>query len=340
MKAAVFYGIGDVRLQEVPIPDVGPGEVLVRIRAALTCGTDRKMYLRGYHLVKAPFILGHEFAGEVVEVGEGVDGFEVGMRVVAANSAPCNQCFFCKIGRESLCDNLTFKHEGGFAEYTKVPAPIVRQNLLAVPDGVSFQEAALTEPLSCVVHGVEESGIRLGDTVVINGAGPIGLMYTCLARLKGARVIVTDLSEERLQIARRLGADEVVHASNGSTVETVRGLTRSARGVDVAVEAVGLPEVWEKTVAMTRKGGIVILFGGPPAGTSITIDTRLLHYSELTLRGIFHHTPRYVRRALDLISYGKIPTDELITHEMPLANFSRVLEMLVNHQGVKIAVTP
>lgn len=341
MKAAVFYGVKDVRMEEIEIPRISPFEVLVRIKAALTCGTDRKMYLRGHPLFKPPFVFGHEFAGDIVKVGNRVKGFKEGMRVVAANSAPCNRCFYCKVGQSSMCDNLTLRLSGAFAEYVKIPAPIVEQNLLEIPSHVSYKEAALLEPLACVVHGIEKSGIELGDTVVVNGAGPIGLMYVQLAKLKGARVIVTDVKEERLKIAKKLGADELIDVSQvGDQVEAVRNLTEKKRGVDVAIEAVGLPEVWERTIQMVRKGGIVNLFGGCASGTKITVDTRLLHYSQITIKGIFHHTPQYVKRALNLISQGSIDTSSLITGEFSLSDFPRVLDMMINHQGIKIALIP
>lgn len=341
MKAAVFYGVKDVRMEEIEVPKISPFEVLVRIRVALTCGTDRKMYLRGHSLFKPPFVFGHEFAGDIVKVGNEVKDFKEGMRVVAANSAPCNRCFYCKIGKPSICDNLTLRLSGAFAEYVEIPSPIVEQNLLSIPSYVSYKEAALVEPLACVVHGIEESGIKLGDTVVVNGAGPIGLMYIQLAKLKGAKVIATDIKEKRLRVAQKLGADKLIDASLvDDQVEAVRNLTEKKRGADVAIEAAGLPEVWEKTIKMARKGGIVNLFGGCTSGTKITIDTKLLHYSELTLKGIFHHTPQYVKRALNLISQRSIDANSLITDEFPLSDFPHVLSMMINHQGIKIAIIP
>jgi len=341
MKAAIFYGIRDVRLEEVEVPKIGPGEVLVRVRAALTCGTDKKMYLRGYHLGKPPFVFGHEFAGDIVKVGSKVKHFREGMRVVAANSAPCNRCFYCKVGRQSMCDNLLIRVSGAFAEYADVPAPIVEQNLFEIPPHISYKEAALLEPLACVVHGIEESGIKLGDTVVVNGAGPIGLMFVRLAKLKGARVILAGSREERLRMAKKLGADEVIDIHQvDDQVKAVKNLTEEKRGADVAIEAVGMPDVWEKTLKMVRKGGIVNLFGGCASGTTITVDTKLLHYSELTIKGVFHHTPQYVKRALNLISQKAIDANCLITDEVPLAEFPRVLDMMVNRKGIKIAVTP
>ncbi|MCK4437084.1 zinc-binding dehydrogenase [bacterium] len=342
MKAAILYGPKDVRMEDVPMPEVGPGEILVQIKAALTCGTDAKVYLRGGHprMIKPPAVFGHEFSGVIAIVGKGVSHFQKGMRVAAANSAPCNRCFYCKLGRQSLCENLLFIN-GAYAEYVKIPEPIVKQNLLEIPDGVSFKEAALVEPLACALHGVEESGIKLSDTAVINGAGPIGLLFLQLAKLKGARVIVTDKEAQRLAIAKECGADEVVDVSQTEdAVKAVRGLTDGGRGVDVAIEAVGSPEVWETTIAMARNGAVVNLFGGCASGTSIRLDTRLLHYSELTIKGVFHHTPDYVKKSLDLIARRALNSAALITQEMPLSQLPRALEMIVNHKGMKTAIIP
>ncbi|MBC7188982.1 zinc-binding dehydrogenase [Candidatus Aerophobetes bacterium] len=341
MKAAVFYGIRDVRLEEIDVPEIKDDEVLVKVRVALTCGTDKKMYLRGYHLAKPPFVFGHEFAGDIVKVGKKVKGFYEGQRVVAANSAPCNYCYFCKIGKKSVCENLFIRVSGAFAEYVDVPSPIVKQNLFPIPDHVSYKEAALLEPLACVVHGIEESGIKLGDTVVINGAGPIGLMFVRLAKLKGARVIVTGSGRERLDAAKKLGADEIIDIHQvEDQVEAVRELTEDKRGVDVGIEAVGRPEVWEKTIKMVRKGGTVNLFGGCASGTKINLDTHLIHYSQLTLKGVFHHTPEHVKRALTIISQKEINAECIVKDEVKLSDFSRVLGMMVEKKGIKIAVVP
>lgn len=341
MKAAIYHGQEDVALEEVDVPGIKSDEVLIKVEVALTCGTDRKMYLRGHPLFKPPFIFGHEFAGTVVKVGDEVKNFKEGMKVVAANSAPCNSCYFCKIGNQSMCDNIFLHLSGAFAEYAVVPAPIVKQNLLEIPPHVTFQDAALVEPLACVVHGIERSGIQLGNTVVVNGAGPIGLMFVRLAALKGARVICTDMKKERLDIAKSLGAHEVVDISIvDDAVSAVRDLTEDRRGVDIAIEAVGLPSVWQDTIAMVRKGGTANLFGGCASGTTITVDTSLIHYSEVTIKGVFHHTPRYVKSALDLIAMGAIGSEHFISCSLPLNELSKILDLLVNQRGIKTAVIP
>ncbi len=341
MKAAMFYGPNDVRLEEVDAPAIGPGGVLARVDVGLTCGTDRKMLLRGHPLFRPPFVFGHEFAGTVVEVGHRVEHFKPGMRVVAANSAPCGQCFYCTRNAESMCENLFLRLSGAFAEYIDIPEPIVEKNLLEIPDGLASRDAALLEPLACVVHGIERSGIRPGDTVVVNGAGPIGLMFVRLASISAARVLVTDVRDDRLDRARRLGADAVINVSAVNDVAAaIREMCHDGRGADVAIEAVGLPATWESTIRMVRKGGIANLFGGCASGTTMTVDTSLIHYSEVQIRGVFHHTPRFVRRALDLLAQRAVTSEELVTGELPLARLDEILRSLVSHDGVKTAVIP
>jgi L-iditol 2-dehydrogenase len=342
MKAVLFYAPGDIRFEETARPTAGPGEVVVEIKAALTCGTDLKTYRRGHPLLmkKTPALFGHELAGMIAELGPGVEGFSVGQRVVAANSAPCNRCFYCRRGRLSLCENIDFLN-GAYAQFIAIPARIVQQNLLPIPDGVSFRQAALTEPLACTIHGIERSNIHLGDVVCVIGQGPIGLMLTRLANLRGAHVIAVDLNPFRLEKARGFGADGLVDAAAvADPVQAVRRLTPGGRGVDVAIEAVGSPETWEQAIAMTRPAGLVNLFGGCKSGTHIQIDTRRIHYDELHVIGVFHHTPRYVRTALSLISDGQIDADGLITHEMGLETLEEALQLVASGDALKVAVIP
>jgi L-iditol 2-dehydrogenase len=342
MKAVLFYAPGDIRFAEIPRPQPGPGEALVEVQAALTCGTDLKTYKRGHPVIiqQVPSVFGHEFSGIIAGLGPGVAGFSVGQRVVAANSAPCGHCFYCQRDRPSLCENLQFLN-GAYAEYITVPAPVVAHNLLPIPDRLTFRQAALVEPLACTVHGVERSNIQAGDHVCIIGHGPIGLMLARLAGLKGARVIVVGRNPFKLEKARQFGADEVVDITAvPDPVGAVRGLTPGGRGVDVAIEAVGLPETWEQAIAMTRPGGLVNLFGGCKSGTSIRVDTRRLHYDELHIIGVFHHTPRHVRSALSLISEGQIDADALITHEMPLEWLEDALHLMESGASLKVAILP
>lgn len=342
MKAFVFYQPGDIRLEDIATPQPNPGELLVKIGTALTCGTDLKTYRRGHPNIfkNLPSPFGHEFAGTITTVGAGVEDFQVGQRVTAVNSAPCGNCYYCRIHRESMCENLEFLN-GAYAEYIVVPERIVHRNTYVLPDHLSFAEAALLEPLACAVHGIDEINVRLGDTVVVNGAGPIGLMFVNLATLQGARVISCDLSDERLAAARHFGAVETINATRvADQVEAVRALTAEGRGADIAIEAVGMPDVWEKTVRMARKGGLVLLFGGARSGTSISIDTVLLHYSELTIKGIFHHTPKHVKLAFDLISSGAVKARDYITANKPLAETIDALELMGQQRGIKYAIIP
>jgi len=342
MKAVLFYAPGDIRYEETARPKAGPGEVLVEIKAALTCGTDLKTYKRGHPVLlkETPAVFGHEFAGVIADLGPGVEGFSVGQRVVAANSAPCGRCFCCRRGHLSLCENLELLN-GAYAQFIAIPARIVERNLLPLPEKVAFRQTALVEPLACTIHGIERCKIALGDVVCIIGQGPIGLMFTRLAKLKGARVIVVDLNPFRLEKARQFGADDVVDITVMSDpVEAVRSLTPGGRGVDVAIEAVGLPETWEQAIAMTRPGGLVNLFGGCKSGTHVKVDTRRLHYDELKIIGVFHHTPRYVRAAFSLISSGQIDANALITHEMPLERLEEALQLVASGDALKVAIVP
>jgi L-iditol 2-dehydrogenase len=343
MQAAVFHAPGDVRFEEIPVPSPGEGEVVVRIERALTCGTDLKTYRRGHPTImqRVPTPFGHEFAGDIASVGPGVDPrWQPGMRVVAANSAPCNRCPYCRMGRQSLCENLSFLW-GAYADSIAVPAEIVEQNLYEIPDGLSYEAAALMEPLACAVHGVAETPIAVGDTVAVNGAGPIGLMFVRLAALRGARVIASDLSPARLEVARRLGAAETILVGDvEDQVAAVRALTPGGRGADAAIEAVGLPEVWEKTVQMVRPGGVVNLFGGAKGGSTFSVSTTLLHYSELTIKGVFHHTPHYVETALGLLASGQVPADAFISDERPLAEVVDALEAMGRGEIIKCAIVP
>jgi len=340
MKAQLFYGPGDVRYKETDMPQIGGGEALVKIRSALTCGSDLKIYRRGHPtMIKKGSVFGHEWAGDIVEIGKGVEKFNVGDRVMAVNSAPCFRCYYCKLQRYSMCENIVYNN-GAYAEYIKIPSNILAINTYKIPDNIDYREAALTEPLACAVHGIEESNIKAGDTVAINGAGPIGLLFITLAKLKGAVVVSTDLSDERLGYAKDFGADYVINAANvADQVTAVKELTEDSKGVDVAIEATGFPKVWEMTILMGRKGATINLFGGCQSGTSISIDTQLLHYSELTIKGVYHHTPYYVKKAFKLIISGQIDASKFVTADVPLENLVEALELMGQQKGIKYNIT-
>ncbi len=347
MQAVVLYGREDLRLEQVPVPKPGQGEVVLKVGAATTCGTDLKVYRRGYHaqMLQLPAYFGHEVAGTVASVGEDVQSFSVGARVVALNSAPCGNCYFCKRGQENLCSDLLFNN-GAYAEYMRIPARIVQKNMLPLPDGLPFEHAALTEPLACVVRGFEESGARAGDTLVVIGAGPIGLMFLRVAQLAGCHVIAVVKRPDQVASARRFGAHEVVQLADGiDPVEAVRALTEDGVGADIVAECVATPETWEQAVAMVRKGGTVNLFGGPPSGTKVAFDTNRLHYGDITLKASFHHTPATCRRAFDLIASGAVQAADFITARAALADVPDVFRrmMVRSAEGrldIKTAILP
>ena len=343
MDAAVLYGAEDLRLERLPVPEPGPGEVTLRVAAALTCGTDLKVYRRGYHarMLAPPIPFGHEVAGVIDAVGAGVTSFAVGDRVVALNSAPCGACFWCGRGQENLCDDLLFLN-GAYAEYLRIPARIVEKNMLRVPDAVSFEHAALTEPLACVLRGLEESGVRSGNSLAVLGAGPIGLLFVHAAALAGAEVIAIVKHDEQAATALRLGAKDIVRSTVTDVAAAVRAVTPGGRGVDVAIEAVATPATWQMAVELARKGGVVNFFGGPPKGTVVALDTNLLHYNDLTLKASFHHTPATARRAFAMICSGGFQAAEFITGRAPLSDVATIYrEMHAGRLGgIKTAIIP
>ena len=343
MTAAVLYGKEDVKIERVPIPRVDDGEVLIKVEVALTCGTDLKVYQRGYHarMIVPPALFGHELAGVVEDVGPQVRGFRRGMRVVALNSAPCQMCFYCSKHQENLCDDLLFNN-GAYAEYIRIPRRIVESNMLAIPNSVSFEEAAMVEPLACVLRGLNETEVEIGDTVVIIGGGPIGLMFVQAAKLSGCNVIAVVKRDSQVIAAKRFGADDIVQITEvGNAVEAVRALTPERRGADVVIEAVGRPEAWEWAVEMVRKGGTVNFFGGCAAGTKVALDTSRLHYSEITVKATFHHTPASVRKAFVLIAERKVRGTDYITGEAPLSRLQHVLRHMLDRNGdIKTAIIP
>lgn len=341
MLAALLYGQEDLRLESVAEPTPAAGEVVIRVGAATTCGTDLKVWRRGGHakMLKPPTLFGHEAAGQIVAVGEGVTGWQVGDRVVANNSAPCMTCFFCQKQEYSLCTDLSFNN-GTFAEYLKVPAQIVRHNMLPIPDDLPDALAAMTEPLACVLHGAARSNVQPGDRVVMLGDGAIGLMFVAALVQQGAEVYLFGGSADRLQIGEQFGAAK---AFNHHQIDDIPGLVRSLTdgwGADVVVEATGSPAVWEMAIACARPGATVNLFGGCPRDTTITVNTEQLHYSELTLKGVFHSTPQYVRAALDLLASRQVAFDLLISDHRPLQELEQVFQAMKARHVIKVAMQP
>jgi L-iditol 2-dehydrogenase len=337
MRAAVLHGKENIRVELVKPRALQAGEVRVRIEAALTCGTDLKVFKRGYHarMLVPPTVFGHEFAGTISEVAPDVMGWLVGERVAVANSAPCGECFYCRNAQENLCDNLLFLN-GAYARSIVVPARLVQKNLLRLKPETDFCDAALVEPLACVVQGVEDAQLQSGQRVLVIGAGPIGLMFVALARHLGCHVTVAGRGKKRLETARRLGAEVVVNV--GEQSELVDAIPAGSV-FDVVIEAVGKPETWEAAVRLVRKGGTVNFFGGCPSGTTVSLDTSVIHYSNLTLRASFHHTPRTVRRALEFIEAGVVRSDDFVDGECSLDELPMLFRSMASgNRAVKTLV--
>jgi L-iditol 2-dehydrogenase len=339
VKAAILLGKENIQIQDIAPPGLQPGEVRLRIEAALTCGTDLKVFKRGYHarMITPPAVFGHELAGVVSELQIPDSELRIGDRVVVANSAPCGECFHCRAGQENICDDLQFLN-GAYAESIVVPARIARKNLLRLKPETEFADAALTEPLACVAQGVDDTQLRAGQHVLILGAGPIGLMFAALAKSLGCEVTVAGRRAARLAAAQRLGATQVIDIGDGWNLPAkVRAATKAH--FDAVIEAVGRPETWEAAVHLVRKGGTVNFFGGCPAGATITLDTTFIHYSDLTLRASFHHTPRAIRRALEFIEAGVIRAGDFVDGECPLTKLPELFKsMAAGNHAIKTLI--
>ncbi len=338
MKAVIYHGLRDLRIEDVPKPECPEGGVLLKIKAATTCGTDVKQYVRGYARYGdnevRPF--GHECAGIVEEVGKGCTKFKVGDRVATHNTYPCGHCYWCKRGQHSMCENRGTRIGGAWAEYVGLPKGLVEQNCFLMPDDMTFGEASMIEPLSCAVYGVDMAGIQQGDYVVINGAGPLGLYMVKCATLKGGKVISCDFEADRLALAKKMGAWKTIQLGEGvNQIEAVRAATPESRGADVVIEAVGLPEVWEMCLQMVRKGGTVVWFGGCKGDTEVRVDTKLMHYSQLTLKGIFHTTPLHVEQAFNMLKDHMFPPEDFLTNEYDLDHAVDAIENHAAHKCIK-----
>lgn len=343
MKAIQYYGPKDIRYEEVMVKPPEDGEVVVKIMAALTCGTDVKTFRRGHPVLikEIPSGFGHEFAGIIERVGRNVEGFQVGDRVVAANSAPCGECFYCKKQEYNLCENLNLLN-GAYAQYITVPARIVKKNMLHLPDSLSFERAAFCEPLANVVHGAERTGIKAGDSVGIIGIGPIGLLFARVAKLMGARVIVAGRNPMKLKAAEDFAhVDGIIDLKKYSNPERIfREFSDENKGLDVAIECVGLPEIWEQIFACVRPGGTVHFFGGCKSGSKVTFDTTKMHYGDIKMMSVFHHTPKYFRMALDYIASGDMEVEKLITDTLPLDKVEYAMNEHIQGRAIKFLINP
>lgn len=341
MKAHVLVRPGQLELREMPIPLPDDDGVVVRIRAALTCGTDLKTFLRGHPKFQMPMLFGHEFAGEIARVGAAVTNLREGDAVMAAPTAPCGKCYYCVRAQENLCPEVmpTMVH-GAYAEYIKLPGAVVRANLYAKPQDLEYSEAALLEPLACVEHGLSLAAPRPDDTAVLIGGGAITLLHLLALRARGCeRVVVIARNPRRADEARRVGASAVLSCDVREARTAVFDLT-DGRGADLVIECTGQPAVWEMAPNLSRVGGRVVLFGGCAAGAVVRFDAARLHYDQVQIFSPFHFTPRDVKRAFELLAGGAVSGKPLIAAELPLADLPLAFDKLQAGGGPKYAIVP
>src|SRR5258708_6054479 len=344
VRAALLYRRADWPLEKIDVPPLAADEVLLRVRLALTDGTDLKVWRRGYHakMIQPPAVFGHEVVGEIAAVGKRVDArWRYGLRVVAANSAPCLRCFHCRRGQENLCEDLLFNN-GAYAEYMRIPGRIVMENMLEVPHSVDDGSAALVEPLACVLRGIHEMEVRTGDTAVVIGCGPIGLKYVRMLSRRGVRVIALAPAAAPADIAQHLGAVATINVTETPhVVAAVKALTEDGLGPDSVAEAAGNPATWQQALAMVRRGGVVNFFSVLPSGTKLEIEPAMIHYSEIKIISTFHHTPRFIREALEAVRRGDISAQDFVTEEIRLSDLPQAFERMKSRSGeIKLAVRP
>jgi len=345
VKVARLYAPGDLRVEDLPVPEAGPGDLVIRVRTCSTCGTDAKIFRFGHHHISLPRVLGHEVAGEIIEVGSGVDEWSEGDRVQIIAAVPDGVCYFCRKGQHTVCEDLEsigYQYDGGFAEFMRVPAKVLSvDGVNRVPEHVPFEQASLTEPLACVLNGQELARVGEGDVVVVLGAGPIGCLHVRLARARGAKtVVLVDVNQGRLDLAARAEPDAAIDSTKDDPIDAVRKMT-DGRGADVVITATGVGVAQEQALEMTAPRGRISLFGGLPRDDStIRFDSNLAHYGELSVFGAYGSAPRHNRDALALIADGKVRVGDLVTHRMPLADVNRAIETVVSGEGLKVVIEP
>lgn len=343
MKAVRFYDKQDIRIEDIDVPKPEAGGLLVKIEACTICGTDLKMYHKGNPRIKPPQTIGHEFVGNIVEIGKGTDGFSVGERVTMATSISCEGCSVCRSGYTNRCENLkpiSYDYPGAFAEYIAIPPQgVAGGNVIKVPDSLG-DLAALAEPTSCAINSQILAGVKMGDTVVILGCGPLGAIHAQVAKANGAtQIIVTQRSDKRLKLAEMLDVDAIINVTKEDPIDAVMRLTDGV-GADVAIVTAPDATAQEQAFSMVCKGGMVNLFASLPAGASdLTIDSRLIHYRELFLSGASDSTPYHVELAVKLLNQGYIP-ESIITHELPIDNFIEGLTLMTKGTCFKVKIQP
>jgi L-iditol 2-dehydrogenase len=341
MRGMVFHGPGDLRFEQLSLPTPEAGEVVLRIDAALTCGTDVKTLRRGHPVMipRVPTVFGHEFAGTVTAVGAGVRRVHEGDRLAVANSAPCGECALCLAGRPNLCQDLLFVN-GAYGEYIALPPRLVARNVVRLGGRTPAARAAFAEPLACAMLGVERARVEPGQTVVVFGHGPLGCLLAMVAGARKCRVILVGKGGWRFERVRALSVAECVDGSaSADVVADLRTLT-GGRGADVTIDATGRPEVWEQAMAAVGRGGSVVFFGGCAPGTSVNVNTHRAHYEELTLVGAFHHTPELIRQATEALETGIVNPDGLVTHTLGLGDVPNALALMAKGEALKVLIEP
>jgi L-iditol 2-dehydrogenase len=340
MRANLLIKPGVLALRDITIPEPSPGEILVKVKASLTCGTDVKTFVRGHPMIPMPTVFGHEFSGVIEKTGRGMRKFRKGMEIMAVHSAPCGKCWFCRKKLYNLCEHIMrTKVLGAFAESILLPEHVVRHHVFKKPKNLSFPEAAFLEPLSCVMHSINSTGLFRRDTAVIIGAGAIGLLHLLVLKSMGLKVIVIEKQRARLKNALGLQADVAINPDRKQPLKKIKAATENI-GADIVFECTGNPDAWEKAVLFVRKGGTVILFGGCKEGTKVCYDAGRVHYDEITLKGVFHYRPSDVNQAYQMLTKRKINVKKLISKEYPLVNLDRALRKLISGEGIKYAIIP
>ena len=340
MRVAMYYSNKDVRLEEMPTPQIGPGELLVKVLASGICGSD---VMEWYRIDKAPLVLGHEIAGEIVAVGEGVERYREGDRVTASHHVPCNTCHYCLSGHHTVCDTLreTNFDPGGFAEYIRLPSINVDRGVFPLPDEVSFEEATFVEPLSCVLRGQRLARLEPDRSVLVIGSGIAGLLHVQLARTRGAgRVVATDIVDYRLEAARRFGADAAIHAEEDVPVR-LRQLN-NGRLADLVVVCTGAEPAIAQALKSVERGGTVLLFAPTEPGVTIPISVNELFFrNDITLTTSYAGSPADAMVALELIRSRSVRVREMITHRLSLAETGLGFQLVANAQdSIKVIIEP
>lgn len=347
MKVLRFHAPGDVRIEDAPIPQISPDEILLRVRNCSTCGTDVKIFHNGHQNLTPPRVMGHEIAGEVAEVGANVAGWAVGDRAQVIAAVPCGECYECRKGWMAVCANQTsigYQYDGGFAEYMVVPREVLKvDGLNRIPDGVDFDEASAAEPFACAINAQELLGIEPGDTVVVFGAGPIGCIHTRIARgvHKAGRIVLVDVNAGRLEMsAAAVQPDATIDASKVDVVAKVMELT-DGRGADVIITATAANITQEQAIAMAARNGRISFFGGlPKTNPTITCDSNLVHYRQLHIHGANGSAPEHNKKALEYIASGLVPVKDLITVHLPLERALEAFDIVAKGEAIKVTVEP